>query len=380
MKSSWRLSTIALSATAALTATTLVAASEPLPVETLVVAPPIKTSGLVYASNGDRIMVGDAGTFKWLTTLAIPGWRGQFMLSGTDQVIITYSWWERGTTGKRTDLVEVWDVATGSSTGVSIEVPPRLALRGNDRTTLGLSGDGKWLFLQNATPATSVSVVDMVGKKFASEIPIPGCFGIYPVMGSGNRFATLCGDGQVATVTVDARGKSTGIERSGPIFDSDKDPLIPAYVRDGDQIFFASYNGSIYQIDVSGPAAKLTTSYSIVEGVEGGWKPSGEQMLAWVPEAKVMYVLMFPNSKDGDHRSPAKEVWAVDVTTKKVLSRSTINPAMGMIYAALPSPALIMNDTAAGAMVRYAVDPEAGYSVRFDRKIDLRTSQRIEAR
>lgn len=380
MKFSWRPTTVVLATAAALAGATLAMAGDPLPVEKLVEAPPIKTTGLVYASNGDRILVADAGNLKWLTTLGIPGWRGQFMLTGSDQVILTFSWWERGTTGKRTDLVEVWNVATGTPTGVSIEVPPRLALRGNDRTTLGLSGDGKWLFLQNATPATSVSVVDMAAGKFASEIPMPGCFGIYPLTTATGKFATLCGDGQVATVSVDAKGKSTGIERSGPIFDADQDPLIPAYVRDGDMLYFASYNGSVYQIDISGSTAKLATKYSIVEGVEGGWKPSGEQMVAWVPEAKVMYVLMFPNSKDGDHRSPAREVWAVDVTSKKVLSRSTINPSNGVAYSALPSPALFMNDTAAGALVRYAVNPQAGYSVRMDKKLDVRTSQRIEAR
>jgi methylamine dehydrogenase heavy chain len=37
----------------------------------------------------------------------------------------------------------------------------------------GLSADEKFLFLQNATPATSVTVVDLVANKFAGEIPIP---------------------------------------------------------------------------------------------------------------------------------------------------------------------------------------------------------------
>ena len=93
----------------------------------------------------------------------------------------------------------------------------------------------------------------------------------------------------------------------------------------------------------------------------------------------MLYVLMFPNSKDGDHRSPAKEVWAVDVVSKKVLSRSTISPATGMTYAAQPTPALLMNDTEARALVRYAVNPQAGFSVRMDKKLVVGTSQRLEA-
>ena len=70
-------------------------------------------------------------------------------------------------------------------------------------------------------------------------------------------------------MTIDAKGKSSGIERSGPIFNADEDPLFTGYAREGDMIYFASFMGSIYQVDVSGPTAKLVSKYSIVEGVDG---------------------------------------------------------------------------------------------------------------
>jgi methylamine dehydrogenase heavy chain len=380
MKFSWRSTAVVLSVAASLA--TAATAAEPLPVEKLVATPRIPSTGpLVFASDGQRIMMADAVSLKWQAALGIQGWRGQFLFpKDPTSVIMTNTWWERGTQGKRTDLVEIWNIPTATSTGVSIEVPPRLALRGNDKTMAGLSSDEKFLFLQNATPATSVSVVDMVAKKFASEIPMPGCFGIYPVTTVPNKFVALCGDGQAATVTVDAKGKSTGVERSGAFFNADEDPINSTYVRDGDILYFVSFKGSVYKVDVSGATAKLVEKYSIVDGVEGGWRPAGEQILAFASGPKVMFVLMFPNSKDGDHRSYAKEVWAVDVTSKKVLSRSTISPANGVAYSALPTPALFMNDNDAKALVRYAVDPGAGYSSRVDKRVVVGVGQRLEAR
>ena len=205
-------------------------------------------------------------------------------------------------------------------------------MRGNDSTMLGLSSDEKFLFLQNATPATSVTVVDMGAKKLASEIPMPGCFGIYPAATAANKFVALCGDGTAATVTVDAKGSSTGITRSSAFFDADTDPLFPKAARDGDTLYFASFNGLIYKVDISGATAQLVEKYSIVDGVPGEWKPASENLLAYAPAGKVLFISMFPNSKDGDHRVNATQIWSVDVASKTVLSRSTVNATNGFAY------------------------------------------------
>ena len=341
-------------------------AGDPLPVEKLTAKPTIDSDGPLFFTGGQRVLVADVENFEWQGVIGMPGWRGQFMLNKAGQAIVTNSWWERGTTGKRTDIVEIWDVSTLSKSAVEIEVPPRLASRGNDSTMLGFSSDEKFLFLQNATPATSVTVVDMGSKKFASEIPMPGCFGIYPVTTAINKFVALCGDGTAATVTVDAKGNSTGVARSSAFFDADTDPLFPKAARDGDTLYFASFNGSIYKVDVSGPTAQLVEKYSIVDGVPGGWKPASENLLAYVPEGKVLFISMFPDSKDGDHRVNATQIWSVDVAHKTVLSRSTVNATNGFAYAPMPVPALIVSNPDADAVEKYIVQPKAGYSLYFD--------------
>jgi methylamine dehydrogenase heavy chain len=94
----------------------------------------------------------------------------------------------------------------------------------------------------------------------------------------------------------------------------------------------------------------------------------------------VLYVLMRPNSKDGDHREPSSEVWAVNVSTNKVISRSTVSAAAGVSYVASPKPVLLMNDRDAESLVRYAVDPNAAYTVRVDKTMKVGAGTRFEVR
>ena len=110
-------------------------AAEPLPVEKLITLPRIPSTGpLLYSTDGQRVLLTDAGTLKWQATLGFPGWRGQYVLPKTnDLAYLTTSVWGYGEgklQGKRTSFVEIWNVPTASPTGVRIEVPPRLAITG----------------------------------------------------------------------------------------------------------------------------------------------------------------------------------------------------------------------------------------------------------
>jgi methylamine dehydrogenase heavy chain len=378
MRNSWRCVSVAL-ALAVPTAASF--AGDPLPPEKVEMRERIESTGpMLFGADGGRIFVADVATFKYLATMAYPTWRGQFVLPKDGKTAyVSSSYWERAARGKRSDVVEIWDVATATQVGPAIELPPRLAQLGNDSSMAGLSADERWLLLQNATPATSVTLVDLQAKKFASEIPLPGCFGVYPAA-SVPRFFSLCGDGTIVSVGFDAAGKAGAVQRSAAIFDSEQDPLFMHASRDGDTLYFVSFNGSVYEVDASGPTAKLAQRYSIVEGVEGGWKPGGAHVTALVPSAKVLYVLMRPNSKDGDHREPSSEVWAVNVSTNKVISRSTVSAAAGVSYVASPKPVLLMNDRDAESLVRYAVDPNAAYTVRVDKTMKVGAGTRFEVR
>jgi methylamine dehydrogenase heavy chain len=379
MKKSWCATSLLVAISASM-ATAF--AGDPLPTERVTTRERIESTGpKLIGAGGGRIFLLDAASLKFLATMAYPTWRGQFVVSKDGKTAyVSSSYWERAARGKRTDVVEIWDVETATQVGEDISVPPRLAQLGADASMAALSADERWLLLQNATPATSVTVVDLQGKTFAAEIPLPGCFGIYPSQSMASRFFSLCGDGTLVGVELDAEGRAAKVERSGSVFDSDKDPVYMSAAQDGDFLYLVSFNGNIYEVDISATTAKLTEHYSIVDGVEGGWKPGGSQVVAFVPGTRVMYVLMRPNSREGDQREPSSEVWAVNVSMNAVISRSTVSSATGMVFAPEPTPALLMNDRSAGELVRYAVDPNAAYTVRVDKKKKVDAGTRFEVR
>ncbi len=137
----------------------------------------------------------------------------------------------RTTRGTRTDFVEVY---SGTDLTFKEEIPISInrAQALNYRSLFWSSSDKKYLFIQNATPATSVSVVDLAAKKQIGEIPNPGCYGIFPSFKTPTRFATTCGDGTFGTVDVKADGTGE-MKASGPIFDADADALFLGRIQMG---------------------------------------------------------------------------------------------------------------------------------------------------
>lgn len=56
-----------------------------------------------------------------------------------------------------------------------IILSPKIAQSAPQLSYLEFSADGKYAYVQNATPATSVTVVDMEAGEVLTEIPHPGC-------------------------------------------------------------------------------------------------------------------------------------------------------------------------------------------------------------
>ena len=159
----------------------------------------------------------------------------------------------------------------------------------NYRSLFWSSSDQKYLFIQNATPATSVSIVDLAAKKQIGEIPNPGCYGIFPSAKTPNRFATTCGDGTFGTIDVKADGTGE-MKASGPIFDADADALFSGAFKWGDKWVFASYGGNIYVVDVEGETATLTDKIPVSAGIEGDWRPGGYQPIAVHSASGIAYL------------------------------------------------------------------------------------------
>ncbi len=304
-----------------------------------------------------RVHVLDAKDLKYLGLIGTANLGMVHVPSGTTDIYVATTHLSRTTRGSRTDIVEVY---SGENLAFKEEIPisSNRAQALNYRSLFWSSSDLRYLFVQNATPATSVSVVDLQEKKEIAEIPNPGCYGIFPAAGNPLRFATTCGDGTFGTIDVVTDGTAT-MRASDVIFDPDADALFSGAARWEDKWVFVSYAGNIYVVDVEGDIARLTDKIAVSEGVEGNWRPGGYQPIAVHAGSGMAYVLMHSNGTEGSHKNPAEEIWAVDLNTKTVAGRAPSVPAIALTVNQGETPALFAVDGLKAEVVRYDL-PAAG--------------------
>lgn len=293
------------------------------------------------------------------------GMTSQFFLAPGATVGYTASAFpERITYGPVKAYLQKFDVNTLETTQ-EIEIPPQFAQTMAQQPGMSISADGKWGFVQNATPATSVTVVDMKSGTVASEIPNPGCWGIY-LAEKGMKFSSLCGDGTMLTVELNSKGKLKNQAYSDPIFDVDADPLFVHSQRIDGNLVFSTFGGSFVTVSDKGKKATVVDSWSYTDGIEGDWAPGGYEVLAYNEPNGVMFVTMHPDAKDGSHKDGATELWAIDMKTKTVLYRSYVEH---MTHIAVTddadAPVLFGVNSHGGEVYRYEIDPTAKFAAKF---------------
>ncbi|AMH06608.1 amine dehydrogenase large subunit [Achromobacter xylosoxidans] len=293
-----------------------------------------------------RINIYDGDTMKFLG-LVPSSFNGHMTVSadGKDIYIMT-TYYERLNRGKRTDVVEAWDAET-LTPKYEVPIPEKRAQALNYRNYLQQSSDGGLLFVQNATPASSVTVVDLKTRKFADEVTAAaGCWSIIVPPSRPRSFASICGDGSFVTVDLDAAGKPSGQQRSKPMFEVEKDPIFTHTDRLGDTFYFVSYNGNVYSADFSGAEARFGERWSLLDasGKDRGWRPGGYNLLAVNRASKRLYVGMHPNGAEGSHKTPAAEIWVYDLATHKRLARIPGKNALSMSVSQDDKPRLFTID------------------------------------
>lgn len=296
-----------------------------LPVETLGVKSAVTAKTRVYVPDiainniqDGKLHVVDGDTGEYQGVIGT-GFTGQVKLShDAREIYIATSYYSRGQRGTKTSIVEVWDALTLAFKH-EIRINNKRAMALNYKWLTSLSADGRWLFVQNATPATSVTVVDLKDRRAVGEIDTPGCYGIYPVPSQSNRFGMLCGDGKVEMVTVSPTGKAIARSVSDVLFDPDGDALFIQGEPTGDTYHFVSFTGNVVSIDLSGASARGTGKWSLVSAAERehGWRPGGYQPLALHAGSGRLFVTMHEGGGEGSHKSPAKEIWGFDIASKK---------------------------------------------------------------
>lgn len=261
-----------------------------------------------------RVFAADGRMLGMVNT----GYAGNFTVGPrSEELVVATTYLSRLGRGERTDVLEVWDTTT---LGFKYEVvlPAKRAQALNYRGLVRITGDGRYALVQNATPATSITVVDLAAKRVASEIPTPGCWGVLPAA-NGARFSMLCGDGKVATVTLDANGQAGDRQLSETLFDADNDAWFHHGEQVGDRYWFVSFKGTLTELDLSGATAMVKGKVELVQGAQAkaGWRPGGYQLFAVDPAARWAVVSMHDKGREGSHKSPAKELWTIDLASGK---------------------------------------------------------------
>ena len=318
--------------------------------EEIVVAPPIAAKNRIYVLDiainhiaDGKLHVVDGDSLRYLGVIG-SGFGGQSTLSNDKkEIIIATGYLSRGQRGERNDIIEVWDADT-LAFKYEVAIPNKRAIALNYEGLLRLTADGRWLLIQNATPGTSLTVVDLQNKQAAGEIDMPGCYGIYPSQSNAKRFASLCGDGTVATVTLDDSGKVGSRSTSGKLFDPDEDALFISGEQDGDRYHFVSFKGNVVTLNVAGEQAAVESSWSLLRAGDKkkAWRPGGYQPAAFSNGR--LYVAMHPEGAEGSHKNPAGEVWVFDLANKKRIAR-------------LPGHNAIALETSEDGSKLYAIDP-----------------------
>jgi methylamine dehydrogenase heavy chain len=319
------------------------------------------TSSPGYGSGDFAILNGDTLAVEG----SIPGAHGVLALDPAGRSFyVCESIWSLGNRGKRQDMVSVYDARTLNLTG-EIAIPGRL-LVGTRTHNCDISAGGKFVYVYNMQPASSVIVVDLSQKRVASVIEIPGCAGAFPWRDDG--FASLCGDGTLATSSLSAQGQPGKLAHSARFFDADNDPIFEESVvdRDSGHAYFISYTGLIYPAQL-GAEPSIEPPWSLQEAAglpragtgvqELAWRPGGIRMLAWHKGTNRLYALMHVGAH-WSQRVPATELWVVDATAHKVLKRLALPEPMNGVAISQDATPLLYAVARSGTI--YTLDPDTG--------------------
>jgi methylamine dehydrogenase heavy chain len=263
------------------------------------VAPQVSKIDIVDTDSGKLLGQVDGG---YLSNFEMaPDHRELYMID---------TFYSRAWHGTRTDAIEIFDAKT-LKYAAEVQIPPKRLLIVPKINTTGLSADGRFLYVANMTPSTSVSVVDIKARKFIGEIETPGCVQVLPA--GDRKFASMCADGSLLTVELDGAGKLKDRKRSKPFFDPEKDPVFDQPVQVGSTVYFDSYHGMIHELDISGDAAVEKAHWTVLDDADRKekWRPGGWESIAASADGAQIYVLMHQGG-EWTHKVPGTEVWVFD--------------------------------------------------------------------
>jgi methylamine dehydrogenase heavy chain len=321
-----------------------------------------------HMADGKAFLVdGDSGDMRGMLSTG-HSFNGVVMTRNRSAILSPEAYFTRGTRGKRTDVVTIYDPRKLAPVA-EVGIPPKRASQMPMLANAALTDDDRFLVIYNFTPAQSVSVVDVKTRKFVGEIDIAGCALVYP---TGPRsFFSLCGDGTALTVRLDDTGKAASKARTAKLFDAVKDPITEKGVRRGDTWYFATFTGEVVPVQTAADATKAQPRWSLLDAADrkASWRPGGMQHLSLHGGSGRLYSLMHEGG-EWSHKDPGSEVWVYDLATRKRERRIKLeSPATSIAITPDASPVLFAIFIGAPKVDVY--DPKSGKLLRSIGEIGL---------
>jgi methylamine dehydrogenase heavy chain len=298
----------------------------PLPAETIPkveTLPPKYPAGWAFLNYaGDRIELRNVGSDSREVKGELQAHDSATLLVAEQrpELYVIDTVWSRGARGARTDFITVYDKQTLNAVGEIVLPGGKRALITAMEGLTTFTDDQRMELVFNFTPASSVTVVDLVNRRVLGDIEIPGCSLVYPSGGRG--FSTLCASGTLLSIKLDAAGAVAGRAESKAFNPLDTDPLFTASATVGGVRYFPSLHGRMQPVDMRTDDVKILADWPLVTPGEAAaaWRPSGWQLVA-SDESKLLYVLMQADAHEGSHKDPATEVWIYNVASKTRVKR-----------------------------------------------------------
>ena len=289
----------------------------------------------VYLFDGDTgSMLGMLSTGTWTNAVEFA--------PDFSAIYVPEMYHGRGTRGERTEVVSIYDTKELGFVA-EVAIPPKRATGLPHRAYQGLSDDGRFVFVANMTPATSVSVVDVKARRFVTEIEMAGCNLVYPT--GARSFASLCGDGTLQLVQLDEQGNVASKSHTEKFFDPNKDPVTEKASRFGDTWLFFSFNGMVHEVKFALGKVEIGKPWPLFNDKEraDNWKLGGSQFNAVHLGLSRLYVIVHQGGPFG-HKDPGKQVWVYDLKTHKGVGQIALNEPATNIGVTRDSEPLLITD------------------------------------
>ncbi|TXT28884.1 MAG: methylamine dehydrogenase heavy chain [Rhodocyclaceae bacterium] len=307
---------------------------------------------LPHISDG-KLTVIDGRNFRVEGMVSTGAFAQTTLSPDRSELYVVTTYYTKLNRGARSEEILVYDAKT-LALKAELPYPARHAQALPYLGTMRTSGDGRFIIVQNATPATSVSIVDRQSGKMVSEIPTPGCFIVYPAQ-TTSRVSTLCGDGTMLTLTLDEQGNLVGKKKTAKFFDPDEDPLFAPAAQDGDIYHFVTYKGNVVSINVAGEVAVPEKPWPLALPSEAkqNWRPGGYQPATLHKDSGTLYVGLHAKGFEGSHKNPAQEIWVYDLKAKARVARVKTPHATGLAVSQGEAPRLFAFNTEGASITAF---------------------------